>query len=90
MIDIKDATKTAVEFLVDIYGTEHVIQPMLEEVEKSQGEWWLTISYLSQPAATSARDLYSSLGIHGHERQYKVIRVSEQGEIAGMKMRKVD
>lgn len=84
MLDVKQATQQAWNYLLDLYANK-ISNLQLEEVELSEDGryWFITLSY--NPA--SAVDVLMNPKIN---RQYKVFKIeAESGNILYMKIRKV-
>ncbi len=83
-MDVKQATQSAWNYLINLYG-DQVSNLRLEEVELSDdGQYWLiTLSY--QHASHIQAILKPDI-----QRQYKVFKMkATDGEIVSMKIRKV-
>ncbi|MGI9104681.1 MAG: hypothetical protein ACR2G4_00370 [Pyrinomonadaceae bacterium] len=85
MIDVKQATQSATNFISGLYSTEVISNSMLEEVELSEdGKYWLITLSFSAPSS-SVSLLFSSGG-----RRYKIFKVdTDTGEVVSMKIREL-
>lgn len=85
MVTVKDAAKIAMEYVIDLVGSENVHDPRIEEVEISDDNafWLVTVGFfpnaqigghtLSRPAA---------------KREYKQVKVqASDGAVRAMKIR---
>jgi hypothetical protein len=90
MIHVRHAVQAAVRYMGEMFG-EKIVDIRLEEVELSEDEqfWYITLSFLREPKATSNVEsdaLRAALG--RMEREYKVFAIrSQDGQVKSMKMR---
>lgn len=98
MIDVKQAVAIAVKYVADLLGSETIHDIRLEEVELSANEevWYVTVSFLRPPKATTEPSLTDALSqlVAGRsrqmEREYKVLAVRAQdGQVTSMKIRQL-
>ena len=79
-MDVRDATRTAKEYLVDLFDGEEIMHVGLEEVvfDETSNCWGITIGF-SRPWERSAAPtaLAAALGDRRPARSYKVIRVND-------------
>ena len=79
-MDVRDATRTAKEYLVDLFHGEEIMNVGLEEVvfDETSNCWGITIGF-SRPWDRNAPPtaLAVAIGDRRLPRSYKVIRVSD-------------
>jgi hypothetical protein len=101
-IDVKQAVRTAIEFVKDVYSDEKITNVGLEEV-KSEGDVWKVTVGFSRPwdypkvqrkTAYDSRTVYDSIAQlypkpdPGPDRDYKVVKVdAATGDVRGMEIR---
>ena len=88
MIDVKEATQTALEYFQDIYSDQSFSNVLLEEVEREQDDdtsyWFITIGFTEQRDGPFGGHLNVS-------RRYKRFKIdAETGEVLAMKIRSVE
>ena len=84
MIDVKDATKAAIRYFSDLYGSKYS-NLALEEVELSNDEqyWLITLGY-------DVNELAQFFGPSKANRNYKIFKINARtGDIVSMKMREI-
>ena len=89
-MDAKEAIARAKSYVMDLYADEHVSQLGLEEVEHDSFQQnWIVTLVLSRPwdaPRTRAQEVLESLGAASSlRRSYKVVRLSEDGNVISMK-----
>ena len=83
MIDVKEATKSAINYFTDIYG-EKIRGIAVEEIELSDDEhyWYITIGYIDESQSTGYFQPF------GQNRVYKIFEIdAKDGTVKSMKMR---
>ena len=91
MIDIKQAVKSATEYLISLYDSVELNDLMLEEVELSEDDqyWLVTLGFTTRISVS----VEPVLKIAGHKeamRQFKVIKINTiTGEPLSMKIREL-
>ena len=88
MIDVKNAVRTAMEYVHALYQDDKIDDVMLEEVELStDGQFWLVTVSFVRPVAKSP--IEAMTGQHGAP-AYKVLTIhAETGNVHSMKIRTV-
>jgi len=93
MVTIKQAAAKALEFARDVYGEQAVQAPRVDEVERDDADWQITVSWL-QPfeSALLPPGLGGMLPPNlGSNRIYKRFVVNaENGEVKAMRIRQVE
>ena len=88
MIDVKDAIKTAMQFVAETFGEVVLSSLRLEEVDRTvgPGNWHITVSFVrgSGPGALAA-----VLGTESRLREYKTITVDSAGAVKSVKIRQL-
>jgi len=82
MIDVKNATKLAVEYIKSVYSGCKEIK--LEEVDSSEDDkfWYITLSFILKEDAEDILFI---------KRQYKIIKINAlTGKIQSMKIRQLN
>jgi hypothetical protein len=92
MIDVKEAVKKALAYLIDIIPDSDFIDPRLEEIESSDDgkNWFVTVSFIRRVPPVS--DVERALGesLTPRERVYKIITIdAETGKPLSMKIRQL-
>lgn len=87
-MDVKEAVRTALTYVNDLYANEGAKNIGLEEVEKdpSTGDWSVTIG-LSRPWDFPEQTFANAIQGRSPNRQYKVVRVDQDGNIVAVKIR---
>ncbi|MCD5406190.1 MAG: hypothetical protein LRZ99_00675 [Desulfotomaculum sp.] len=88
-MNVKEAVKKAIEYLVDIFESERPENFGLEEVvfNEHADVWEVTIGF-SRPWDYPRSGLITGLQSQNPQRQYKVVRVdAKSGEIKSIKIR---
>ena len=86
-MNVKDAVKTAIEYITDIFATEHPENIGLEEVflNEPQGVWEVTVGF-SRPWDHQKGGLLAT--VQALTRQYKIVRIDNQtGEVKSIRIR---
>ena len=90
---VKQAVARATDEAIELFGSEHLIDLGLEEVEMSKdGKFWLVTLGFYRPSKKPVSGLEALQQIRGvtHERKYKVFKVdATSGEVTSMKIRSV-
>lgn len=93
-IDVKQAVRTAVRYVADLYDVD-TRNIALEEVERGSDSWYITVGF-HRAVTTPVKGSRSSLSALAEamnpytERVYKVVQVSaKDGEPVSMKIRSV-
>ncbi len=82
MISVKEAAEKAGEYFTDLYHDQFA-NVLLEEVERSDGYWLITLGYDRPPALPQF--------VRKGPRAFKVFKVDgETGEVISMKIREVE
>jgi hypothetical protein len=85
MITVKEAAKSALDYLTDIYSSMELKDPMIEEVELSDDDkfWRITIGFLRPVESTSP--IFKK-----YQKEYKLFEISTaSGKVKAMKIRTV-
>ena len=91
-LDVKDAIKVAKDYVAEVLADEQVTNLGLEETEfdPSSGCWNITLGF-SRPwntPRTRAQEVLENLGaVSSLRRAYKVLTISNAGEVLSMKNR---
>jgi hypothetical protein len=91
MVEVKKAVRIALEYASDLFSSEPVIDPRLEEVSLSDDEklWTVTISFI-RPTPKSPNHQTIIDALKPPEREYKSITVDSQtGKVLSMKIRQL-
>lgn len=84
MIEIKEATKTAKDFIVELFGSPEKVQIEAFSLSDDKKAWNITFSFWQKSEQTN--QLQSILGITG-SKIYKTIQVDiENGNVTAMKV----
>ena len=86
-MDVKQAVQTAREYVVSLYDEEEITDIGLEEVEfdHCSEQWQVTIGF-SRPW-DKAKSVPIRIADIRRPRSYKVVRITEDGEIVSLKDR---
>lgn len=83
-MDVKEAVKTALEYVQEMFGPQ-AINLALEEVDyDEQNDIWLVTVGFSRPWDRSGTVVFQGTPVH---RYYKVVRVRPDGNVASVKHR---
>lgn len=87
-VDLKRAVQIATNVIRDLYHNVEIKDLLLEEIEKSDGTWLVTMSFTRELRSSSLEPL---LGVPPKsQRLYKRIRIDAQtGEFLGMEIREL-
>lgn len=94
-MDRLDAVKTAKQYIADLYQSDGITKPRLEELnlDRSSGNWLITVGFAYQEGGDeAAKSLTPALAraVYG-DRVYKLVRVDDRsGEVVGMTDRMLD
>ena len=90
MVSVKEAAAKALEFARDVYGNEAIQAPRIDEVERDDSDWQITVSWL-QRQDTTGMSLMETLDRLPANRIYKRFVVGvENGEVKAMRIRQVE
>jgi hypothetical protein len=89
MIDVKQAVNSAERYIQDVYG-EQVSEIFLEEVERIESDWMITMSFvLPFERVVSSPSSAIDIGAITH-RSYKILQIdSETGVVKSMRIREI-
>ncbi|MGB5685753.1 MAG: hypothetical protein WBM35_08075 [Candidatus Electrothrix sp.] len=88
-MDVRDAVKKAIEYVVEIFQAEKPENIGLEEVFLNEDEnvWEITVGF-SRPWDHPAQTVLATLQSLNPKRQYKVIKINNETEkVASIKIR---
>lgn len=87
-MDVKDAVKKAVSYIKELYEDEGAKNFGLEEVVKDRytGEWTVTVGF-SRPWDFPQQSFATAIQGRNPNRQYKVVTLSDAGEVLSVKIR---
>lgn len=91
-MDVKEAVEKAKTYVAELFSDERITNLGLEETEHDPagGKWRITLAF-SRPwntPRTRAQEILDNLGaVSSLRRSYKVITISEDGEVLSMKSR---
>jgi len=91
-VEVRDAVKRAKDYIAEVLADEQITNLGLEETEydPGNGRWIITLGF-SRPwstPGTRAQEVLEQLGaISSLRRSYKVITVSDDGQVLSMKNR---
>jgi hypothetical protein len=89
MLDVKQVVRLAIEFVKDMYEREGVIDLRLEEVERSEDRWSVTLSFARPDPSPIAA--VRTLSGSPRWRDYKTLIVNgADGTIESMKIRELE
>lgn len=93
MIDVKEATQTALSYFEDIYEDEPFSNVLLEEVERSEEDdrsyWLITIGFRNERKKGDSSPPFSPFT--SVPRRYKRFKIdAETGDVVSMKIRSVE
>ena len=93
MIDVKEAVRTAANYLADLFAEEDISDIRLEEVELSEDNqtWNVTLSFLRKVRVRGAPAEALSAGLGPQmDRDFKVLTVrAEDGVVTSVKIRQL-
>lgn len=90
-MNVKEAVKAAIQYVADVFETEHLDNIGLEEVVLNEAEdaWEVTVGF-SRPWDYPKAGLVTGLQPQNPKRQYKVIRIeNEDGKVKSIKIREL-
>jgi len=94
MVTIKQAAAKALEFARDIYGEAAIQAARVDEVERDDSDWQLTVSWLQPRDIAELSAMERAISIQEllpPNRVYKRFVVnSESGEVKAMHIRRVE
>jgi hypothetical protein len=89
MIPVKEAVKTAMQFLAETFEGETLANPRLEEIEPSSDNayWYITVSFFRNNARAA---FAAALGVSSEGREYKTVAVdANNGTVKSVKIRQL-
>jgi len=94
MIDVKKAVSFSMQAIHDFYEGQELTDLALEEVEKTDDEWLITLGFLVPNKNPVKHNVFSMAMAAANERQYirkyKIFSVdAESGKILYMKIREL-
>mgnify|MGYP007114260666 CR=1 FL=1 len=97
IVEIREAVRRATEFVAQLYGPSVAADPFLEEIQRSNGGWDVTISFTApaevveapNSAMSSMAALLASAQSIKTSRVYKELHVRADGEVESMRIRRV-
>ena len=90
-MNVKEAVKKAIEYVADVFESEHLQNVGLEEVVLNDAEdaWEVTIGF-SRPWDYPKGGLVAGLQPQNPKRQYKIVRIdNESGNVKSIKIREL-
>lgn len=89
-MDVKEAVKSAVAYVKDLYEDEGAQNFGLEEVvqDKYSGEWTVTVGF-SRPWDFPQQTFATAIQGRTPTRQYKVVTLNDVGEVTSVKIREI-
>lgn len=85
-MEVREAVRTAKNYLKEVFADEEIMNVGLEEVDFSGSAWEITLGF-SRPWS-QADQMVSALANRPPERSYKVIRIiNSTGQVASLKDR---
>jgi len=90
-MDVKEAVKKAIEYIKDVFDSEHLENIGLEEVVLNEADdvWEITIGF-SRPWDYPKPGLVTGLQPQNPKREYKVVRIdNKSGEVKSIKIREI-
>lgn len=90
-MDVKEAVRTAIEHVTDLFDLDANSNVGLEEVEYTDhpAGWNITVGF-SRPWDHQRQGIGSALQPLQPKRQYRVVKILEDGEIKSVKIREQD
>lgn len=87
-MDVKEAVKTAVGYVKELYSDENITNVGLEEVVKDpiDEEWTVTVGF-SRPWDFPAQSFATTLQGRNPARQYKLVKIDKSGQVVAVKIR---
>jgi hypothetical protein len=88
-MNVKDAVKTAINYVIELFSQEELTNVGLEEVIFDENEkcWQVTVGF-SRPWDYHPDAVFKGLAPNAlPSRQYKVVQVTESGEVKAVKIR---
>lgn len=88
-MNVKDAVKTAINYVIELFSQEELTNVGLEEIVFNEPEncWQVTVGF-SRPWDYPPKGVFAELQPKIHpSRQYKVVQVTESGEVKAVKIR---
>lgn len=88
-MNVKDAVKKAIDYIADIFESEHPENIGLEEVVLNENDntWEVTVGF-SRPWDHQKGGLLASMQSLNPQRQYKIVKIdNESGEVKSIKIR---
>ena len=92
-MNVKEAVKKAIEYIADVFESEHPENIGLEEVvlNESKDTWEVTIGFSRPWDHHPKGGLVTGLQPQNPKRQYKVVRLDNKtGEIESIKIREIE
>ena len=90
MIDVKEAVKTATDYLGQLYELAQLQDILLEEVSLSDDEkyWYVTLGFSRPLPSTDPMQKLTEGILKRYQREYKVFQIdSATGQVRSMKIR---
>ena len=94
-MDRLEAVKTAKQYIADLYESEGITKPRLEELNRDRinGHWLITVGFAYREGGNERSGTLTpglARAVYG-DRVYKLVRVNEgNGEVVGMTDRMLD
>jgi hypothetical protein len=93
MIDVKEAVKSAMQAIHEFYDQPKFTDLTLEEVEQTDNEWLITLSFVV-PNQTPIKNNLFAMTAAANDRQYlrkyKIFTINtESGQVRSMKIREL-
>ena len=77
-MDVKEAVRTAKEYVIDLFSDENIQDVFLEEIVSKGNAWKVTLSFIRPQDQTFATAL---TGSSWKDRSFKVIEVDDLGVV---------
>ncbi len=83
-MDVKEASRRAKEYVIDIYSGEEIYNVGLEEIEFDElsSAWKITVGF-SRPWSTK-NPVTTALGRLWPDRSYKIVHMDDEGRIQSL------
>jgi len=93
MIDVKKAVSFSMQAIHDFYDKQELTDLALEEVEQTDNQWLITLSFLVPNKKPNKNNMFAMAAVADEKqyiRKYKIFAVdAESGKILYMKIREL-
>ncbi|HGM5002518.1 TPA: hypothetical protein ACKPZR_003472 [Serratia marcescens] len=87
-MEVKDAVKTAISYVKDLYADENITNVGLEEVvQDGPGPAWVVTVGFSRPWDFPTQSFATTLQGRNPTRQYKAVKIDGNGKVVAVKIR---